>query len=146
MAHIESFEEFVKYKSRQKGDLSEDKRIFWTKSIEILYSRIKNYWLKPYKEIKIVETEMEMSEPFLGTYKLKSLMLSLGKERVMVKPISSTSIGGYGRVDIIGKNQTINLLLSNNGKWEYKIKTPFVEIRELNKHTFLDITRTLMND
>ena len=146
MAHIESFEEFVRNKSRQRGNSLEEKRNFWIKSIESLSSRIKNYWLKPYKEIQIVENEIEISEPFLGTFKLKSLMISLGNERIIVKPISSNSIGGYGRVDVIGKSQTISLLLNNNGKWEYKIKTPFAEIRELDKQAFLGITRILMND
>ena len=140
-----SFDEFVRSKSRKKGDLLNERKDFWVQNLDSLYNRIKVYWLRPYQEFKIAEQELEIAEPFLGNYKVRSLMISLGPERVFVKPISSEAIGGYGRVDVIGKSQTFNLLLNNRGEWEYKVRTPFVEMRELDKQSFLEIIRILMD-
>ena len=119
----QDFSEFIRRKmaleqseSREAIDWAK-RRADWLKELEDLYERMEGH-LKPYTEageIQIERTPIQLTEDYLGTYDADKLTFRIGREKIMVKPIGMSVIGGRGRVDLSGPRKTLKILLLAEG-------------------------------
>ena len=84
----------------------------WKKSIDDLYEDIYGF-LSAYISEKKVTTSLSdipIHEERLGNYSLKQLLIKVGGEEVVLRPIARLVIGSMGRVDVIGSRGRTRLV------------------------------------
>ena len=57
--------------------------------------------------------EITLNEEYLGSYRVKTMEISIGRQHVFLEPVSALLIGCWGRVDIVGSAGRAQLLLVN---------------------------------
>lgn len=159
----------AKKKKASKDDINWDKkRDEWLHLIKELYDNIE-VWLSELEDNDAVSWEYknkEIIEEYIGIYETKKMIIRIAYEQVSLEPIGTLLIGSKGRIDMVGKNGTIKLVLvpqSATGpsikveidvdgegekvkdeelptKWIWKIATPPPSIQyiKLNSDSFSD--------
>ncbi len=113
-----TFDEFIKRETKNEEYLSKKRSIQlkeWLNNIERLYDMLKDF-LEEYiqaGEVKINEEDISITEEFLGTYAARKMVVYLGNlgKYIEFLPIGACVIAAYGRVDMIGKNGTVRIVL-----------------------------------
>ncbi len=113
------FEDKKKFKSTYEITNWNEIKEKWVSQIEDFFSTIKGWLNDSVKKglIEVKETEIEISEENLGTYKTKSLQISFENKKVEFVPIGRLVIGAQGRIDIKFINGRY-ILLYDDG-WKY---------------------------
>ncbi len=141
-----------KSESESKGNHIdwESKKQIWLNSIDKLYENI-NHWLAPSIEEKLIEVnyeKTELSEDYIDSYSVNNMTLSVGFEQVFFKPKSMIIMGSAGRVDMIGENGTVWLLLlekpKNEFTWHIAIRTVRKKYWPLTDESFADALKWVM--
>jgi len=152
-----SLKDFFRHKkadSESKGKQIdwESKKQIWLTSIDKLYKNINN-WLTPSIEENLVEISYEknlLSEDYIGSYSVNNMILSVGFERVSLKPKGMIIMGSAGRVDLIGENGTIWLLLEKSQtdkfEWHIAVRTIRQKSWPLTEESFADALKSIMQE
>lgn len=112
----QEFIEFVKRKAAQDQTeagqaIDWDKRkTDWLNELDALYTKMKRY-LKPFDEIQIECSSIQICEDYLGTYDVDKLTFKIGPDKIIAKPIGTLLIGAWGRVDLSGPRKTLKIVL-----------------------------------
>lgn len=151
MTKILTFEEFVKQKRDES--LEKDKNIDWQgrkdkwiSSVNTLYENVTN-WLLPLINqnlIEIKKSEISIFEEYLGNYQISQVSIAIGHEKILLIPKGSVIIGGFGRVDLIGKNGSMLLILTDWDNWKVAIKETKVKFIDLDKDIFTGLIKELI--
>lgn len=167
------FEGFVK---RQQRLASENKEIDWRQQrhewlthLRKLYAAIESFLEEYIKDQRITlrYREVELNEENIGSYIASQMILTIGRQEIVLKPVGTLLIGAKGRVDIIGpagrtrlmlvdseaSEPTVRVTVSIRGKtdlppeepppktirWAWKIVTspPAIRFLELTQESFL---------
>jgi hypothetical protein len=108
------FEEFIA-NQQEAGPGIDSARIReeWLKELESLYKKILGFLEKYIAAGSIMYsfTEIEITEPEIGTYRAKRMDLRIGRQRVSLVPVGTMLIGCRGRVDIDGVAGRAQILL-----------------------------------
>ena len=94
-----------------------EKLAVWLRELDALYSAMEGY-LKSYTEsgqIKAERRTVQLTEDYLGTYDAESLVLCIGDDEVVAKPIGTLLVGSRGRVDLSGPRKTLRIVLLEKG-------------------------------
>ena len=117
----ETLENFLREKKRKNDQLKqavdwETRKTWWLDKINHLYDEVKE-WLAPLvpEVISIKEDTMEVYEEHLGSYEAPYLKINLYTEVVKLIPIGTIIIGGLGRVDLIGDEGSVMIVLEQKG-------------------------------
>lgn len=105
------------YDQRKKAIDWQQRIDWWKTKIDALYMDILG-WLAPLKNdgtVEIIKSEAEFYEELLGNYTAPTLQIVVGSEAVMLSPIGTIIIAAFGRIDVIGDNRTVMLLLEQKG-------------------------------
>jgi hypothetical protein len=73
------------------------------------------------KAVTVRTFEMEVTEDYIGTYAIPGLELTIGGERVELRPKGALVLGAAGRVDIRGGRDTVTLIQNANDEREWTI-------------------------
>lgn len=100
----------------------------WCQHVDILYTQIKELLNDFIEDGTVILTEHEVliTENFLGSYWINELHLMFGKNEIHFKPVGANVLGAYGRVDMLGPQKRILLILAEKGV-KPGIKVQFVE-------------------
>lgn len=109
------FLEFVERKTalaKSEKAVDWDKRkADWLRELEELYVRMEDH-LKPYAgDIEIERKPIQLREDDLGTYGAEELILTIGYDKIVAKPIGTRLVGAIGRVDLSGPRTTLKIVL-----------------------------------
>ena len=118
--------EFLRSKKDQSAGGQVDweaKKAEWLASLQRLYARIKNLLDESIRDgtVEVFEFEAEVTEDYLGPYKVRQLGLAVGRDRVLFSPKGVNVIGAEGRVDLQGDRDTVTLIRTasgGGGEWE----------------------------
>lgn len=126
--HAAEFDEFVR---RQQVDQSEDEGAFWDSErdewllyLDRLYSTVEKY-LKPYVDggtIQISRREISLNEENIGQYQANEMVIRIGRQEVVFKPIGTLLIGTKGRVDVEGAAGKARLVLTDKNATKPEIR------------------------
>jgi len=115
------FEDLVrKYAERQKQIADgntvdwENRRRWWQARASQLFDQI-GEWLAPLIQAGSVSFErpkVPLHEDDLGAYEIESGIIRLGPDKIVLKPVGSVIVGGFGRIDVEGPNTRAMLLLT----------------------------------
>lgn len=85
----------------------------WISRIDDLYNKFENYLSKWINEnsVYIEYEQIPMFEEKLGSYTVKQLSITIGKHKILFKPIGTLLIGAYGRIDIEGPFGSARIVL-----------------------------------
>ena len=118
----DQFDEFVKQRSedaqRSSTSFEPAQRIkTWRNDLDALYTEIQRHLQKYIDEeqIKIERLTSSISEELLGPYEVDTLLISIGEDKMKVVPIGTHVIGARGRVDLIGKEGRVRIVLLEEG-------------------------------
>ncbi|MCP3685710.1 MAG: hypothetical protein GY861_23940, partial [bacterium] len=163
----ESLEEFLRRKdeiskSKKQETDWETKKSLWLHKVEDLYGEI-NDWLAPLSEIVAIKhKKITLTEQYVGSYPVDILELVAGEEHVLLKPMGILVVGSFGRVDMIGDNGMLMLLLVDEHapaydddireddkhrvllKWHFAVRTPERKVWPLTKESFTDALKQVM--
>lgn len=109
------FLEFVERKTalaKSEKAVDWDKRkADWLRELEELYVRMEDH-LKPYAgDIEIERKPIQLREDDLGTYGAEELILTIGHDKIVAKPVGTRLVGARGRVDLSGPRTTLKIVL-----------------------------------
>ena len=123
-----TFDDFVKQRTARAKESAEEFNpeetlATWLRELDALYGTIEGY-LKSYidsGQIKVERRPIRLSEESLGTYDADALVVSIGNEEVVARPVGTMLIGSYGRVDLSGPRKTLRIVLLEKGGPALKI-------------------------
>ena len=106
--------EFLRKKEQAAGPPIDwqTKRESFVRSVEDLYALVKSMLRESIasKAVTVRTFEMEVTEDYIGTYAIPGLELTIGGERVELRPKGALVLGAAGRVDIRGGRDTVTLI------------------------------------
>lgn len=112
----ESLESFLRQKQEKNdGDgIDWQARLgLWKFKVDELYNQIEK-WLQALIADGVLTIEpdsLELTEDYLGTYDIASIHLKVGSERIYLRPRGTLIVGGFGRVDMIGDDGRVMIVL-----------------------------------
>ena len=173
------FDEFVtkQFSEANEPDIDWSKnRDEWLIYLSEFYKKVESF-LKDYVskgQITINYNTKKIFEEHIGEYEVKTANIQLGRNQIKLDPIGTNLIGAKGRVDMIGPNGTVKLVLvdrdasapaisvqvwvhgeeppqekekSKKIEWAWKISTPPPHIKyiELLQESFFDVFTEIAN-
>lgn len=122
-----TLEEFLTSKRRSGQDAATEalqwlhRKDKWLGELRNLYSKLESF-LKPLIEKNDIRIETEVtsiSEVEIGVYEAPRLIMKLADQRVEFVPRGTNVIAGFGRVDVVGKNGAVSIVMRVWGTWEW---------------------------
>ncbi len=141
--------------SKRKAIDWEGRKQQWLAWVDKLYGEI-NGWLNPLKRDGIVKVNYEnttLKEDYIGSYRVKNMTITVGAEYVSLKPKGIVLVNSWGRVDMMGDDGSIMLILietdaqvTNRPKlqWHIAVRTPEMKYWQLTKDSFTDALKQVM--
>src|SRR4051794_15229101 len=116
------FELFLERKDREAKAVAEvdweSLKTQWLDALGTLYRDVET-WLGAYVragKIKIEKSTCDLFEEEFGHYTVESRIITIGQNRVILKPVGALLLGARGRVDLEGPRETAMLLLQREGE------------------------------
>ena len=66
-------------------------------------------------EIKLSYRDIELNEENIGSYKVRQMILRIGRQEITMTPVGTLLIGAKGRVEVVGPAGRTRLLLVKSG-------------------------------
>ena len=93
----------------------------WISSIEDLYTLVTT-WLEPFKRDKLLSmkiTMIDLTEDYLGNYKVPRFDIYIGNNIVSLIPRGTLIVGAYGKIDMQGPKGDIILVQPEWNQWKF---------------------------
>jgi hypothetical protein len=150
---VNNLEEFFKQKRLKHEDQIKEvdweaRRERWVADLNYLYEMIST-WLHSSAQnglVKIVYENKIITEENIGTYTVRKMKLWVGTEQVIFDPKGTILIGSYGRVDMIGDEGAIMIVLFEWNQWELAVRTPRMKHWPLTEDSFSDALKQVMRN
>lgn len=122
-----TLEDFLKTKSKNTPDAEAVKKGWierkdkWVNQVDTLFDKILE-WLRPLGNEGQVKSEIRpisLTEEQIGAYQIHRLTVFFLSERVEFQPRGTNLFGGFGRIDITGKNGQAVLVIPEWGDWAF---------------------------
>jgi hypothetical protein len=112
-------------------DLAAEKSL-WLKKLEQLYALAADCLAKYIADetVRLEYSEIDLTEEWLGTYRVRQAHIMLGRQLVLLKPQGTFLIGSRGRVDMVGPRGSVRLTIvpesagSPQFRWSLSAATP----------------------
>ena len=118
----------------------------WLAALSRLYESIET-WLRPSVRRGLVEVRFVpkvVNEENIGRYTLEQMKLRVGGEQVVLDPKGTIVIGARGRVDMIGDEGSVMLMLFEWEEWEFAVRTPALKRWPFTEESFSDALKEVM--
>lgn len=150
---MNNLEEFFKERRLRHEDQIREvdwkaRREKWVGALNKLYEMIST-WLHPSVQnglIKIVYEDKTITEENIGSYAIRKMKLWAGTEQVIFDPKGTILIGSYGRVDMMGDEGTIMIVLLEWDRWDLAVRTPKMQHWPLTEDSFSDALKQVMRN
>jgi len=119
----------------------------WISSVAELYQRVEGLLRSSIDagDVSVNLVEMELTEEFVGTYRIPRLELTIGNEGVVFRPMGLVVMGADGRVDLKGARGTVTLLREKSGEWVTVLeRAPEREARPVDSDTLRKALQRVM--
>lgn len=116
-------------------DWKQEKKM-WLSSINKLYSDVST-WLEPLKtnpNFKITMDTIVLNEEEVGDYEVQRMIFELKSQRAFLQPIGTMIIAAKGRIDLIGANGTVKLILVDKQLTKPKVTANIYTEKEFAKY------------
>ncbi len=114
---IQEFDEFVKREQEAAAGIAsmdwDGERKQWLSYLDELYKTVESLLRKYVSsgQIQLEYRPVELNEENIGSYAAKQMIVRIGRQNVVLKPIGTLIVGSKGRVDIIGPAGNAQILL-----------------------------------
>ncbi|KHD10882.1 hypothetical protein PN36_11395 [Candidatus Thiomargarita nelsonii] len=128
----------------------EEQQKIWLTGLNQLYAEINDWLSVPIQEQLVIVSyeETTLVEDFVNPYLVKNLCIIVDTESVILKPMGMNVLSAAGRVDMVGEEGTIMLVLlkQETGKyqWHIVIRTKHDKYLPLVKESFTDALAQVM--
>jgi hypothetical protein len=148
----QNLETFLRHKKAQQPVIDwNSKKQKWLLSVNQLYNTIES-WLDPLIKENIVQIRYEnitLDEYYLKPYVVRQMNILVGYEQLRLEPKGMIIINALGRVDMIGDDGTLKLLLNQNNdslefEWIIALSKDNINKFPLTKETFSDALEQVM--
>lgn len=146
MSELSDFLEKKKQEYKKKQDDMVLVKSEWILQVNDLLSYFKK-WLKEPEEkglVTISEKDIELCEEYIGTYKISSLEILIGADRVQITPVGRFVVGAEGRVDIHSMLNRYNLLYLSEKGWLFRAEGKNEKFQQLTEEGFTKILKDLV--
>jgi hypothetical protein len=112
------FEDLLKKhenKSEEKEIDWESQKKEWLDFIDQFYTSIE-CWFTPFKnngKLSYGYTDTEITEEYLGTYNVKTMVVDFAGQKLTLEPIGTLLIGTKGRIDMEGAKGRVQFILAD---------------------------------
>jgi len=134
-----------------KGGIDwESRRKTYLQALEALYAQIEQLLKGPLQNGKAAlrREKREITESYLGTYRVEDLILEVGNENVRFVPRGRNIVGAAGRVDVLGDGGDATLVVQpddNGGRWcVVATRQPTLKIVPFDDASFTEMLKTVM--
>jgi hypothetical protein len=124
-----------------------ERRREWTAAIEQLYRKITRELLAEdigKGLVNVSRVAKEITEEFLGTYRVPELVLDIGGQTVRFSPKGRNIIGAKGRVDLVGELDAMTLILEPDGNWSVVVSRVPRHLVRLDRRALAEALPTVM--
>ncbi len=128
----------IDWKERRRLWIDAVKGLYRTVTEELLAASIKQ------RLVTVSRVEKEISEEFLGTYRIPELVLTINGETVRFSPKGRNIIGAKGRVDLVGELDAVTLILEPAGHWSIVSSRVPRNVVKLDSKTLTEALRRVM--
>ena len=87
---------------------------------------------------------MSVTEEHIGSYRIETLVIKVGDDRVVLTPVGTLILGSYGRVDIKGSAAEGMLVADGDWNWSIVNRTPKRTLVPLTEESFLMLLQQVM--
>jgi hypothetical protein len=140
----------ARYETQRVAINREEQQKIWLTGLNQLYAEINDWLSVPIQEQIVIVSyeETTLVEDFVSPYLVKNLCINVGTELVILKPMGMNVIGAAGRVDMLGEDGIIMLVLlkqeTGEYQWHIVIRTTPNQYFPLVKESFTDALAQVM--
>lgn len=141
--------EFFQHKREKATPADVDwaaKRDNWIAAVHRLFHTVQDDYLRPAAgEVEWVRREKEVTEDFLGQYRVPELILRVGNEQVVFSPKGANVVGAAGRVDVVGDRGEATLVWQGGDCWSLVVaRVPVLRLVPLTAESLADVLAGIM--
>lgn len=99
------------------------------------------------KKVSVQRRAKDLSENYIGTYKIDDLIVLMGDEQVRFSP-RGRNVGNFaGRVDVLGERGEASLLVQTDGRWGFvQTRQPTLKVVPLDESSFAEVLELVMRE
>jgi len=140
----------ARYENQRVTINREEQQKIWLTGLNQLYAEINDWLSVPIQEQIVIVSyeETTLVEDFVNPYLVKNLCINVGTESVILKPMGMNVLCAAGRVDMVGEEGIIMLVLlkpeTGEYQWHIVIRTTHNQYFPLVKESFTDALAQVM--
>jgi hypothetical protein len=128
----------------------DDRRNKYLAAVDDLYHQIETMLAEPVaqKTVAIQRRAKELSENYIGTYRIDDLMLLVGDEQVRFSPVGRNIAGASGRVDVLGERGVPEVLIVQpDGRWSFvQSRQPTLKVVPFDESSLAEVLKRVMRE
>ena len=128
----------------------DDRRNKYLAAVDDLYKKVETLLAEPLaqKAVAIQRRPKELSENYIGTYKVDDLILLTGDEQVRFSPVGRNVAGASGRVDVLGERGVPEVLIVQpDGRWGFvQSRQPTLKVVPFDESSLEEILKRVMRE
>lgn len=128
----------------------DDRRNRYLAAVEDLYRQVEAILADAVaaKTVTIQRRPKELSENYIGTYKVDDLILLVGDEQVRFSPVGRNIAGASGRVDALGERGVPEVLIVQpDGRWNFvQSRQPTLKVVPFDESSLAEVLKRVMRE
>jgi hypothetical protein len=132
-----------------KGVNWDERRDSFIAAVDDLYRQIERMLADAIakKTVTLQRRAKDLSENYIGTYKIDDLILLIGDEQVRLSP-RGRNVGNFaGRVDVLGERGEASLLVQADGRWGFvQTRQPTLKLAPLDESSLAEVLQLVMKE
>jgi len=127
----------------------DERRNKYLEAVDDLYHQIETILAEPLtlKTVELQRRPKELSENYIGIYKVDDLILLVGDEQVRFSPRGRNIAGASGRVDVLGERGEEVLIVSIDKRWSFvQTRQPTLMAVPFDESSLAEILKRIMRD
>jgi len=98
--------------------------------------------------VAIQRRPKELSENYIGVYKVDDLILLAGDEQLRFSPVGRNVAGASGRVDVLGERGVPELLIVQpDGRWSFvQSRQPALKLVPFDESSLAEVLKRVMRE
>ncbi len=128
----------------------DERRNKYLAAVDSLYDQIEKLLDEPIqqKSVTLQRRAKELSENYIGTYKIDDLILLVGDEQVRFSPAGRNIAGASGRVDVLGERGVPEVLIVQpDGRWSFVLtRQPTLTVALLDESSLTEVLKRVMRE
>jgi hypothetical protein len=146
----EIFQKKQKQSAAGAGIDWDDRRNKYLAAVDALYHQIDTILAEPVaqKTVTVERRAKELSENYIGTYKVDDLILLVGDEQVRFSPVGRNIAGASGRVDVLGERGVPEVLIVQpDGRWSFvQSRQPTLKVVTFDESSLAEVLKRVMRE